>query len=120
MKIWLNIVLFGVIFLAGCEEEPVIPPPDPLLDETTYLHLLVEMKLVNAMIQATDSTVVIDSVKKMVFDYYHVPEAVFLNNHAYYQSLPETHKARLDSAINLITRTLTDLDPESEANYLRR
>lgn len=120
MKRSLLYILVGWILLAGCEEDPPIPPPDPLLDEATYLHLLIEMKLVNAFIQATDSTVVPDSIAQAVYNHYQVPEEVFLANHAYYQSMPKQQKARLDSAIKIISDQLYKLDPALSEDYFLR
>lgn len=111
---WLITSLLTVAIIAGCEKKQEILPPVPLLDESTYLEMMIEMKLFNAMIQSSDTVVVADSLKGDIFDYYGVPEEVFLANHTYYQSFPEAQKERIDSALKIIERTLDSLDSEPQ------
>jgi hypothetical protein len=108
VKYFLLIAIAGSFF-AGCGDDHPIPKPEPLLDEEVYLQLMVELKLVNAIVQTTDSTVSANVLKDRLFEYYNIEEQIFLDNHTYYQSFPEQQKIRLDSASARLLRVLTQL-----------
>lgn len=107
-------VFMVLLLLTGCEDTQEIHPPDPLLDESTYLNVLIDLKLFNAMVQSTDTLIVNASMRLEIFDHYGIPEEVFLNNHAYYQSFPEQQQVRLDSAIKIVESQLDSIRQSNE------
>lgn len=99
--------LFFVILLflgLGCSEQEQIPRPDNLIEEGTYIQLLVELQLLDAIAYTSSDSLNLDSLKTEIFTHYLVDEERFLSSHKYYQSKPEEHVVRLDSALNILKR----------------
>ncbi|MFV1884388.1 MAG: DUF4296 domain-containing protein [Balneola sp.] len=99
--------LFVSVFLFsffGCVDEEIVPKPDNLIDEETYVKLMVEIQLLDAWIFTSDKISNPDSIKQELFRYYNTTEESFYLSNAYYQSNPEDHVARIDSALKLLER----------------
>ncbi len=81
-------------------------PPENLIEEDLYIDVFVELHLLNAFIEATDSLMNQDSLKHELFKKYTIPENDFLSSHAYYQSQTQLQQIRLDSASARLSRTV--------------
>ena len=88
----------------GCGDEEIVPKPDNLIDEETYVKLMVEIQLLDAWVFTSDKISNPDSIKQELFRYYNTTEESFYLSNAYYQSKPEDHVARIDSALKILER----------------
>ena len=88
----------------GCSEQEQIPRPDNLIEEGTYIQLLVEFQLLDAIAYTSSDTLNLDSLRTEIFTHYQISEERFSSSHRYYQSKPDEHTARLDSALNILKR----------------
>lgn len=93
-------LVFGV--LLACEEKEVIPKPESLLPEDTYISIIVELQLLDALTFTNADSSFTDSIRVELFKYYEISEAQFIESNSYYQSNVGTHIARIDSAIKAI------------------
>lgn len=97
MRLLYAIVIAGFL-LGGCSDDP--GRPADLLPEDTYIDLMVEMKLLQNYqkeLQADSTT--IDSLQRLVFEAYEVPETQFRASHRYYQQDAEQQRERISTAI---------------------
>lgn len=90
-------LLLGGIILGGCVSEE---RPADLIEEDTYIDLLVELQLLksyrqNAQIDSTE----VDSLKQLIYRKYRVSEGQFRLSHRYYQEDPAKQEERVDAAI---------------------
>lgn len=90
-------LLMVSFWIAGCNEENT--PPN-LIEEETYINLLVEMQLVKSYREtiSTDSTT-IDSLQNEIFNKYDITPEQFRQSHRYYQNRFSKQKERIDKAI---------------------
>ncbi len=88
----------------------MISAPAFLLDEETYIELYVELKLLDTIKQSVDSSQFDSTLKDRIYDHYGITEEVFLESHAYYQSKPAEHVARLEKASQLIEASIGSLN----------
>lgn len=97
MKVFLFGILLSGILLGGCSYEET--PPD-LIEEDTYIDLLVELQLLKSYRQSApvDSSEV-DSLKQIIYQKYQVSEKQFQLSHRYYQEDPDKQEERVDAAI---------------------
>lgn len=110
----LGILLLSSFFL-NCEEEP-FPKPDDLIPEDTYIRLMVDVQLFDALVYTSDSLSNADSLRHALFEQYHTNEDVFLRSHYYYQSNIGKHNARLDSALNALAEEQKKLYQGSDSS----
>ncbi len=94
------------VTLHACEHKIEMQPPENLIEEDLYIDVFVELHLLNAFIEATDSLMNQDSLKHELFKKYTIPENDFLSSHAYYQSQTQLQQIRLDSASARLSRTV--------------
>lgn len=94
-----SVVLLLGLLLAGCMQEGS-PPPD-LIDEDTYIDLLVEMQLVKSyqerIIPDSSST---DGLIPKIMEHYGVTEDQFRRSHLYYQDQISEQQKRISEAID--------------------
>lgn len=92
---FLFLLLF--VFTLGCEQNS--PPPE-LIEEDTYIDLLVELQLLKSYREtvAADSGVV-DSLQQQIYSKYDITKEQFRISHDYYQEQYIEQKKRVDKAI---------------------
>ena len=113
------LLLFGILMsgliTVNCEEEP-FQKPDDLIPEDTYIRLMVDVQLFDALVYTSDSLSNADSLRDALFNTYQTNEDVFLRSHYYYQSNIMKHNARLDSALNALSQEQKKLYQRSFSN----
>ena len=112
--IFVSVFLFSLL---GCGDEEIVPKPDNLLPEETYVSLLVELQLLDAWIFTSEAITTTDSIKTALFNHYNTTEDIFDASNAYYQSRPEEHVARIDSALKILEmeQQLNQSSPEESS-----
>lgn len=98
----LLICVSAVLFASGCIGPEKTPKPDNLIEEDTYIDLLIEMQHITTYRNAQPDSVNADSLKAIVYRDYGVTEEQFLTSHEYYQHDVEGHISRIDQAIQRI------------------
>ncbi len=88
----------------GCGEKEVVPKPKNLIPEDTYISLVVEIQLLDALSYTSEDSTFVDSIQKELFKHYEFSEDDFRESNAYYQSKIEDHIVRIDSALKAIER----------------
>lgn len=97
-----------LLFLTSCQEDKDNPPPENLLDEQTYIDLLIEFQLIDAYYNRygarkdtlSDFTVMRDSV----LDRYDTNWKQFKKSHDYYKNQPGKQLNRVDKAIEKLRK----------------
>lgn len=112
--LFFGVLLFGSLTLT-CAEEPY-PKPEDLIPEDTYIKLMVDVQLFDALVYTSDSLSNSDSLRNALFHQYDTTEDVFLRSHYYYQSNIRKHNARLDSALNALAEEKKKLYQSSDSN----
>ncbi len=107
MRLYFIILLFLGL---GCGNQEQIPRPDDLIEEGIYIQLLVELQLLDAIAFTSSDSLNLDSLMNEVYIHYDIEEDRFLSSHKYYQSKPDEHAARLDSALNILKREQQTLE----------
>lgn len=99
---WYWIIVIVCLF-TGCSESP--EKPEILIDEETYISLLVELQLVRTYSETDrmDETAA-DSLRNQIFQEYEVPDSVFWESHKYYQQFPGEQKKRIEEAIEQLRK----------------
>lgn len=105
--------LMGVILMTGCMEEDS-PPPD-LIQEDTYIDLLVEMQLVKSYQERVfpDSNIT-DSLLPKIMDEYGITVDQFKRSHHYYQDQVSQQQERINEAIDRLHSDKYTREPSSE------
>ncbi len=86
-----------LLLLSGCGDSD---RPGNLIEEDTYINLLVELQLVKSHIQSSKiKPGVADSLERVIYDKYDITRDQFLQSHHYYQKQSTEQKKRLDEAI---------------------
>lgn len=93
---------FGLVIIlciaVGCSESP--EKPETLVDEETYISLLVELQLVRSYSETDQMDEAgADSLRNQIFEDYEVSDTAFWESHTYYQQFPKEQKKRIDEAI---------------------
>ncbi len=103
---------------AGCDRSA----PDNLIDEDTYVDILVEMHLLASLKEIKDDQEVFEEGQKAVLEHYGIDRDQFQNSHEYYhrdmkaQSLRYREvRSRLDKASKEITDHLNEVRKSREA-----
>lgn len=109
----------GVLLMISCEDQP--EEPDELLNENTYVNLLVELQLVRSYAEASQlDSLAADSLAEEVFNKYGTSGEQFRESHHYYQQFPREQKERVDKAIELLrmdqVEDTTQTKPPAETN----
>lgn len=101
------LLLFGLC-LAGCEQND--PPPN-VIEEDTYIDMLVELQLLRSYIERVPSdSATIDSLYKEIYSKYNVTNEQFRQSHEYYQDHYINQKKRIDTAIERLRMDQVDSD----------
>lgn len=92
---------------AACTGNVSDDPPENLIEEDTYINLLIELQLLKSYQESVppDSTD-IDSLKSLIFDKYNVSELRFRLSHAYYQKQVEEQRQRVVRAIDSLRKEI--------------
>lgn len=100
------LLLLSILFFCftGCREEGIVPKPKNLIDEETYITLMVELQLLDAWVFTSEEISNPDSMKQELFGYYNTTQELFEKSNAYYQSKPEEHVSRIDSALKILEK----------------
>ncbi len=113
------LLIFGILLLGSytlsCEEDP-FPKPDDLIPEDTYIKLMVDVQLFDALVYTSDSLANTDSLRHALFEQYSTNEETFLRSHYYYQSNIREHNTRLDSALNALAEEQKKLYQAPDSN----
>ncbi len=107
------ILFLILISIISCEKKELVPKPDNLLDEDTFVKLMVEIQLLDVWIYTSEEVPNPDSLKGVLFNEYNTSEEIFDISNAYYQSNTDEHIARIDSALKLIEEEQKRLQPSS-------
>ena len=108
----LSIVL--VIFFTGCEEKELVQKPENLIPEETYVKVITELQLLDAWVYTNEEVSNPDSIMRELFEFYEITEAQFEQSNAYYQSHPENHLARVDSALSILEKEQKKMNQSSD------
>ncbi|SMO56610.1 DUF4296 domain-containing protein [Fodinibius sediminis] len=91
-------ILLMLFLLGACENSP--ERPEALIEEETYISLLVELQLVRTYSEAGQlDKGAADSIRSRIFREYGVADSVFWQSHTYYQQFPGEQKKRVEKAI---------------------
>lgn len=93
ISVWGFISLFT---LAGCGKSE---KPENLIEEDTYIDILVELQLTRTHHNALPDSVNADSLIQLIYEKYDVDENQFVNSHTYYQTQVRSQLGRTDNAI---------------------
>lgn len=112
------ILMLLLVSGAGCDRSA----PDNLIDEDTYVDILVEMHLLASLKEIKDDKESFEEGQKAVLKHYGIDRDQFQNSHEYYhrdmkaQSLRFREvRSRLDKASKDITNHLKELRKSREA-----
>ncbi|MDX1617827.1 MAG: DUF4296 domain-containing protein [Balneolaceae bacterium] len=87
--------------ISACSANDGVTPPENLIGEETYLHLLIELQLLKSYQEIVPpDSMNIDSLKKVIFNKYDVSEARFRKSHNYYQHQVGRQRQRVVRAID--------------------
>ena len=123
MQNWLPVLSISLlIFFAGCEEKELVPKPENLIPEETYVKVITELQLLDAWVYTSEEVLNPDSIMQEMFSSYEITEAQFEQSHAYYQSNPENHLARVDSVLSILEKEQKKMNQlsDDEADFERR
>lgn len=115
MQKWFQVLFFFLlIFFAGCNEKELVPKPENLIPEETYVKVITELQLLDSWVYTNEEVTNPDSIMLEIFAFYEISEEQFEQSHAYYQSQPENHNARIDSALSILEKEQERLNQSSE------
>lgn len=92
-----------LLFTGACGQQ-ASEDKDPPLDEAVYLQLLVEMQLLDALVFSSDSVLARDSLEAVIFEEYEIDKPDFEFADSLYRTDIQKHRARLDTALQMIKR----------------
>lgn len=98
-----SIPIVLLLLFAGCAEKRQQKPYD-ILREDTYLNLMIELQMLDALVFTSDTTIAADSLKRELFSKYEVDQAMYDHSDAYYRKDIEQHRVRLDSALRMLKK----------------
>lgn len=105
MKLAPVIIALSVIIFGACEQKnEFIPKPKSIIEENTYITLMAELQLLDALNFTYEDSTFVDSIRIELFEHYEISEDQFVESNKYYQSKVEDHLARIDSAQQLLKR----------------
>lgn len=101
------LIFFLLSGTAACTGYVNDDPPKNLIDEDTYINLLIELQLLKSYQESVppDSTN-IDSLKSLIFNKYNVSELVFRLSHDYYQKQVGEQRQRVVRAIDSLRKEI--------------
>lgn len=94
--------LILLLTVAACSAED--PRPENLIEEETYIDLLVELQLIRTLEDRSDEPVPADSLRQEIFRKYEVDSTQFEESHTWYQQNLEEQKVRIGQAIERLRR----------------
>lgn len=104
------LVCLGILALTGCDGHK----PSDLLAEPVYEKLLLEVRMLSEYRMATSDSLLTSRLADSIFTLYGVEPDRFYRSHAWYESDPSAHAARLgrlaDSLSALDTQISTPKD----------
>lgn len=87
-----------LLSVSGCSDRP--PKPDWLINEDTYIDLMVELQLIRSYGETSSlDSLTVDSLTDEVFQKYETTDSIFVQSHNYYQQFPKKQKIRIEKAI---------------------
>lgn len=96
-------LLVILLLLSSCQEDIRTPPPENLLDEQTYIDLLIEFQLIDAYYNrfrsAQDTLPDMATMRNDVLDRYDTNWSQFKRSHDYYKTQPGEQLNRIDKTI---------------------
>lgn len=92
----------GLLFILSpaCSTSSLEKPED-LINESTYIDLLVEFQLLKSL-ETIQGNTNADSLQQVIFERYEIDEDRFLRTHYYYQSQNEAQIKRIDQALERV------------------
>ena len=110
-----------LLILSSCQEHRKNPPPKQLLDEETYIDLLIEFQLIesyyNRYSSSEDTLKNIISMRDEILKSYNVSWQQFKSSHTYYKSQPQKQLTRIDTAIQILRkRNQRPMRPPQDSN----
>jgi len=110
-----------LLILSSCQEHRKNPPPEQLLDEETYIDLLIEFQLIesyyNRYSSRQDTLKNIITMRDEILEKYDASWQQFKNSHNYYKSQPPEQLKRIDEAIQILRkRNQRPMRPPQESN----
>jgi hypothetical protein len=116
MKLLAIGLFLSSILIGSCNFEET--PPD-LIEEDTYVDLLVELQLLKSYRQSAPvDTSEVDSLKQVIYRKYRVSEEQFRISHRYYQEDPDKQEERVDAAIERLR--MDQVESDSTQPWLMR
>ena len=99
MKWILPFILSGMLLSLGCSSDTP-QKPKSLIDEDTYIDLMIELQLVRSYGESNSlDSLIVDSLTREIFQKYQVTDSTFVQSHRYYQTFPEKQLKRIETAI---------------------
>lgn len=93
-------ILFSALIFSGCSNNK----PANLLEEDTYIDLLVELQLLRSYQQNHPNASQVDSLRSVIFDEYNTNQAQFKRSHEYYQQDVDRQSERIKEAIERLRK----------------
>lgn len=109
MKSFVSTSLLLIGFLIwGCNQNE---PPSNLIEEDTYVDLLVELQLVKSFRESmAEDSGAVDSLQKRIYEKYNITEEQFRLSHNFYQEQYKEQKKRVDEAIERLRMDQVESD----------
>ncbi|MEL7833941.1 DUF4296 domain-containing protein [Fodinibius sp. Rm-B-1B1-1] len=99
MKWLLPLIFLGMFLSVSCSSDHP-PKPKSLLEEDTYIDLMIELQLVRSYGETNSlDSLLVDSLTQEVFQKYQTTDSTFVRSHRYYEQFPEQQLQRIDAAI---------------------
>ncbi len=90
-------------------------PPDNLIEEETYIDLLVELQLLETYRSGVPDSVAADTLRAAIFRKHGVQPEAFRRSHRYYRQNLEEQKERIDEAIERLRRDQVEEPADAES-----
>ncbi len=101
----MGFLVMASVSLTGCESQP-----EDLIDEDTYIDLLVEFELINSLHSESGDTDTVLRATDEVFRTYEITEEQFLRSHEFYQTDVENQVLRHRTAVERVSKVHGELN----------
>ena len=108
------LVIILAAVLSGCDGKELVSKPENLIPEEKYVKVITELQLLDSWVYTSEEISNPDSIMLEIFTFYGVTNEQFEQSHAYYQSKPQEHSARIDSALKILEKEQEKLNQSSE------